>query len=338
MDKEKIKAVRALREKFAKMAHEQWSGWIHYMFGKCKPYEFSTLIIPAWAVDRWRRQAATPYADLSPEEQDSDRKEADKFIALLDACQGQEPDKAYKEALRNMCFCKRHICKKCGFVEEMSDRCENEQIRDKVFKNEPESQAPEVEHSKDCATSYSNLHDTRIECTCKPTEPASEFVEICQFVDMCRKLCHRAGTGNNLAGLVFEACDRLETSEKNLQIWRESCGLEAKRADAAEKAHKSIHACYDAYKVIAENKVVKMAEKIKQLQAQKDAILQQARIWAGEAKTQRHTVNEIGSVLGGMADWQPIVKVVGQLQADNARLTQEVKMMKNNRSDGSRGG
>ncbi len=36
----------------------------------------------------------------------------------------------------------------------------------------------------------------------------------------------------------------------------------------------------------------------------------QAQIWAGEAKTQRNTVNKVGSLLGGVPDWGPIVKGV----------------------------
>ena len=39
--------------------------------------------IPKWAVDRWKRQMQTPYNDLSEEEKESDRKEADGMIAIL---------------------------------------------------------------------------------------------------------------------------------------------------------------------------------------------------------------------------------------------------------------
>ena len=34
----------------------------------------------------------------------------------------------------NMCFCKRHLCNRCGYIEEIPDRCKNEQIRDKIFR------------------------------------------------------------------------------------------------------------------------------------------------------------------------------------------------------------
>jgi hypothetical protein len=82
-----------MREQLAKLAHEQWAGWMGYLFGKCVPYkpgkvqaDEGALIIPKWAVDRWTRQASTGYASLSEEEQDSDRAEADRFLALF---QGQ---------------------------------------------------------------------------------------------------------------------------------------------------------------------------------------------------------------------------------------------------------
>ena len=38
---------------------------------------------PMWAVERWKHHANTPYADLSESEQNSDRKEADKFLAIF---------------------------------------------------------------------------------------------------------------------------------------------------------------------------------------------------------------------------------------------------------------
>ena len=34
---------------------------------------------------------------------------------------------------------------------------------------------------------------------------------------------------------LFEACDRIEAAEKNVQIWREACDLEAKGREVAEK-------------------------------------------------------------------------------------------------------
>ena len=72
-----------LREKLARLAHEQWSGWMKYMFGKCRKLTNGKMIIPKWAVERWSWQMVVPYDDLSEEEKNSDRTEADKFLALL---------------------------------------------------------------------------------------------------------------------------------------------------------------------------------------------------------------------------------------------------------------
>lgn len=49
---------------------------------------------------------------------------------------------------------------------------------------------------------------------------------------------------------------------------------------------------------------------------QRDALLSQARVWAGEAKTQRATVQEVGAILGGIPDWGPIAEKVGGLREE----------------------
>ena len=71
-----------IREKLANLCHEQWSGWMQYLFSKCEKNVDGTMTMPQWAVERWVRQMQTPYADLSGAEQDSDRTEADKFLGL----------------------------------------------------------------------------------------------------------------------------------------------------------------------------------------------------------------------------------------------------------------
>lgn len=78
----------SLREILADLCHDQWSGWMKYLFSKCEPTILSetnekALIIPLWAVERWQRQMNTLYQDLPKEEKDSDRKEADRFIRIL---------------------------------------------------------------------------------------------------------------------------------------------------------------------------------------------------------------------------------------------------------------
>lgn len=72
-----------LRERLAELAHSQWSGWMKYLFSKGEFNEDGTWTMPAWAVKRWTTQMNTPYAQLSDDEKESDRKEADKFLDVF---------------------------------------------------------------------------------------------------------------------------------------------------------------------------------------------------------------------------------------------------------------
>lgn len=56
---------------------------MRYLWSKSTKNEDGTLTLPLWAVERWRRQMTTTYADLPEEEKVSDRTEADKVLALL---------------------------------------------------------------------------------------------------------------------------------------------------------------------------------------------------------------------------------------------------------------
>jgi hypothetical protein len=62
-----------LRELFAKQAHISWSGWTRHFFQN----------LDAPHMGRWMRLMNTPYEELSEEEKDSDREEADKFLAIV---------------------------------------------------------------------------------------------------------------------------------------------------------------------------------------------------------------------------------------------------------------
>jgi len=82
------------REKIADLCHKQWTGWMEYLFSRCKEdteitspagYAYKTtkngdLIIPKEWVERWKRQMETDYKNLSEDEKNIDRKEADKYI------------------------------------------------------------------------------------------------------------------------------------------------------------------------------------------------------------------------------------------------------------------
>ena len=74
---------KEFRECLASLCHEQWSGWMKYMFSKFERQHNGDWWIPKWAFERWARQMNTDYKDLTEEEKDSDREEADRFIRLL---------------------------------------------------------------------------------------------------------------------------------------------------------------------------------------------------------------------------------------------------------------
>ena len=76
---EKVK----LRTELADLCHEQWSGWMRYLFSKSLPIKDGSYFIPKWAVKRWYRQMNTPFSDLPEQEKQSDYVEADKFMGII---------------------------------------------------------------------------------------------------------------------------------------------------------------------------------------------------------------------------------------------------------------
>jgi len=74
---------KRIREPLAEYAHVAWAGWMKYLFEKSTRNADGTVTIPAWAVERWTRQAETKYADLPENEKDSDRTEADRMIEIM---------------------------------------------------------------------------------------------------------------------------------------------------------------------------------------------------------------------------------------------------------------
>jgi hypothetical protein len=85
--------VESMREQLARLCHSQWAGWMGYLFSKSIKNEDGTVTIPKWAVDRWKRQARTPYPIMSLSEKESDRKEADKFITFLERIKNEKAGK-----------------------------------------------------------------------------------------------------------------------------------------------------------------------------------------------------------------------------------------------------
>jgi len=72
-----------MREELAALMHEIWGNWMNYVLQHTMQRAVSNFIIPDALVERWSRQMGIPYSELSEEEKESDRREADKVLALL---------------------------------------------------------------------------------------------------------------------------------------------------------------------------------------------------------------------------------------------------------------
>lgn len=70
-------------EELADLCHRQWSGWMYHLFKSGTLNDDGTFTMDADKVERWNRQALTPYVALSESEQESDRKEARKFLHVF---------------------------------------------------------------------------------------------------------------------------------------------------------------------------------------------------------------------------------------------------------------
>ena len=79
-----------LVEVLANQAHDSWSGWMIHLFTKSVLNADGTVTIPAESVQRWKRQLATPYHELTATEKESDRREARKTLKALQTATSEE--------------------------------------------------------------------------------------------------------------------------------------------------------------------------------------------------------------------------------------------------------
>ncbi len=76
-----------LIEQLADKEHAGWAHWMDYLFSQCEEYfdvdGYEHVMIPHKLAERWKRQAATPYADLSEQEKQSDRDEVAHILPII---------------------------------------------------------------------------------------------------------------------------------------------------------------------------------------------------------------------------------------------------------------
>ena len=83
-----------IREALAENAHDAWARWTTHLLNQCSVNEDGSMTIPPASVQRWRRQIATPYENLSAAEQESDLRESDRIMQLLAKTEKEPSDAA----------------------------------------------------------------------------------------------------------------------------------------------------------------------------------------------------------------------------------------------------
>lgn len=77
--------LHGLMDELAAIEHERWSHWQRYMHSMGIRQKDGSLILPAELVERWDRQAATDYDDLSTKEKESDREQVSRYLPIIGA-------------------------------------------------------------------------------------------------------------------------------------------------------------------------------------------------------------------------------------------------------------
>lgn len=75
--------ARMLREVLAAIEHARWADWQRWVHSVCTRNPDGSLTIPATLVERWERQIATPYDQLSAREKEADREQVDRYWPLI---------------------------------------------------------------------------------------------------------------------------------------------------------------------------------------------------------------------------------------------------------------
>lgn len=72
-----------LLDLLAGIEHERWAHWQRYVHEQCERRPDGSLVIPSELVDRWEHQIATPYAELSEAEKESDKEQVRRYLPVI---------------------------------------------------------------------------------------------------------------------------------------------------------------------------------------------------------------------------------------------------------------
>lgn len=73
-----------LIEALAEKEHASWARWMAYLFSRCTKNQDGSFTIFTDFAERWGRQIATPYSDLSEQEKQSDRDEVAHILPIIE--------------------------------------------------------------------------------------------------------------------------------------------------------------------------------------------------------------------------------------------------------------
>ena len=117
-------------EKGAEIEHERWSKWQKYMHSKLdKNIEDKDFFrLPTFYRERWERQIATPYSELTEPEKESDRDQVRPYIPLIEHIVFEAIKRSVKNALQaSIKIGHNDDCIFCGMKDKMAqeiiDRC-----------------------------------------------------------------------------------------------------------------------------------------------------------------------------------------------------------------------
>ncbi|MCW0462957.1 hypothetical protein [Xanthomonas sacchari] len=82
-DNEVERILNTLVDELAAIEHARWAHWQAYVHSQGIRREDGTLVLPAELVSRWERQIATPYKELSSDEQAADREQVMRYLPTI---------------------------------------------------------------------------------------------------------------------------------------------------------------------------------------------------------------------------------------------------------------